>query len=29
MDTIEKMVAWFEEKYYYLPLFMVVYMMMR
>ena len=29
MGVIEKMVKWFEEKYYYIPTFMLVYMMMR
>jgi hypothetical protein len=29
MDVIEKMVKWFEEKYYYIPAFMLVYLMMR
>ena len=29
MDTIEKMVRWLDEKYYYIPAFMVVYLMMR
>ena len=29
MDVIEKMVKWFEEKYYYISAFMLVYMMMR
>ena len=29
MGVIENMVKWFEEKYYYIPAFMLVYMMMR
>ena len=29
MDVIEKMVKWLDEKYYYIPAFMLVYLMMR
>ena len=29
MDVIEKMVKWLDEKYYYIPAFMLVYMMIR
>ncbi len=29
MGVIEKMVKWFEEKYYYIQAFMLAYLMMR
>ena len=29
MDPIEKIVHWLDEKYYYVPAFMLVYLMLR